>query len=155
MRVAIAQSTALADTPQQRAALADFTQYFFGSGGYYEDNQSAFAQKRAGQQLTASDNYVNSPFLPTIQNDMQVYTNVVEGEIVQADAREDVLANLVRFLNIGLGGSAVLFGLGVTVFIIRSIHRLYQEIEEKNAKLAENNTRLHDIVNHRSANRTS
>ncbi|MEO8955096.1 MAG: diguanylate cyclase [Ktedonobacteraceae bacterium] len=145
LHVAIAQAAALADTPQQRAALADFTQYFFGSGGYYEDNQSAFAQKQAGQQLTASDNYVDSPFLPTIQHDMQIYTSVVEGEIAQADARENVLANVVRFLNIGLGGSAVLFGLGVTVFIIRSIHRLYQQIEEKNARLAENNTRLHAL----------
>ncbi len=142
LRVAVAQATALADTSQQRSALDELTQYFFGSGGYYEDNQSAFAQKRAGQQLSASENYVDSPFLPTIQHDMQIYTKVVEDEITQADAREDVLANLVRFLNIGLGGTAVLFGLGVTVFIIRSINHLYQEIEEKNARLAENNTRL-------------
>lgn len=145
LRVAIAQATVLADTPQQHVALVDFTQYFFGGGGYYEDNQSAFAQKQTGQLLAASDHYVNSPFLPTIQHDMQIYTNVVEGEIAQADARENVLANVVRFLNIGLGGSAVLFGLGVAVFIIRSINRLYQEIEEKNVELAKNNTRLHAL----------
>ena len=145
LRVAIAQATVLADTPQQHVALVDFTQYFFGGGGYYEDNQSAFTEKQAGQLLAASDHYVNSPFLPTIQHDMQTYTNVVEGEIAQADARENVLANVVRFLNIGLGGSAVLFGLGVAVFIIRSINRLYQEIEEKNVELAENNTRLHAL----------
>src|SRR5579872_6712430 len=44
LRVAIAQATVLADTPQQHVVLVDFTQYFFGGGGYYEDNQSAFAQ---------------------------------------------------------------------------------------------------------------
>ncbi len=142
LRVAIAQSTVLADTPQQRAVLDDFMQYFFGSGGYYDDNQSAFAQKEDGQQLTASDNYVDSPFIPTMQNDMQIYSSVVDGEIAQAGAKENMLANMVLFINIGLGGSAILFGLGVTFFIIRSINRLYQEIEEQNAKLAENNTRL-------------
>ncbi|SRR6266487_1713878 len=142
LRVAVASSTALADTPQQRFTLADLTHYFFGSGGYFDDNQIAFAQKRAGQQVAASDNYVDSPFLPTVQHDIQIYTDAVKREITQADANQDALSSLMRFLNLGVGGSAALFGLGIAVFITRTIHRLYQQIEERNAQLAEKNTRL-------------
>ena len=132
LQVVIARATTLADTPEQRDALVNFTRYFFGSGGYYDDNQQIFAQKRAGQDLAAGDNYVDSPFLPAIQHDMQVYLDVVEREITQQDAEQDALARQVQFINIGLGGSALLFGGGVAVFITRSINRLYRQIEEKN-----------------------
>ncbi len=141
LRVALSSATKMADTAEQRSALFDFTYYFFGAGGYY-DGQQAFAQKRAGQDLIASENYVNNPFLSSFQNDIQVYTDVVNREIAQEDASLNSLTTLVRFLNIGLGGSACLFGIGIVVFITRSISRLYLQIEEKNAKLAENNTIL-------------
>ncbi|HLX58935.1 MAG TPA: diguanylate cyclase, partial [Ktedonobacteraceae bacterium] len=143
LRVALSAATAMADTAEQRSALSDFTYYFFGDGGYYESQQAfAFAQKRAGQDLLASQNYVNNPFLSSFQADIQVYTDVVNSEIAQGDARLNSVSTLVRFLNIGLGGSACLFGIGIAVFIARSIGRLYRQIEEKNARLAENNTLL-------------
>jgi len=145
LREGLARATAMADTPGQRDALIDFTQYFFGDGGYYATNQVAFAQKQAGQQLTASDNYVRSPFLVLIQHDIHVYVIVVEREIAQEDAAQDALATLVWYITIGVGGSAVLFGGGVALLIIRSIGRLYRQIEEKNAKLAESNTRLQEL----------
>ncbi len=141
LRVALSSATTMADTAEQRAALSDFTYYFFGDGGYY-DSQQSFAQKRAGQDLIASENYVNNPFLSSFQDDIQVYTDVVNREIAQEDARQNALTTLVRFLNIGLGGSASLFGIGIAVFITRSIGRLYLQIEEKNARLAENNILL-------------
>jgi len=141
LRVALSSATKMADTAEQRSALFDFTYYFFGDGGYY-DSQQAFAQKRAGQDLIASENYVNNPFLSSFQDDIQVYTDVVNREIAQEDARQNSLTTLVQFLNIGLGGSASLFGIGIAVFITRSIARLYLQIEEKNARLAENNTLL-------------
>ncbi len=141
LRVALSSATQLADTAEQRSALSDFTYYFFGDGGYYE-SQQAFAQKRAGQDLLASENYVNNPFLSSFQDDIQVYTDVVNREIAQEDARQNSLTTLVQFLNIGLGGSASLFGIGIAVFITRSIGRLYLQIEEKNARLAENNALL-------------
>jgi len=141
LRVALSSATTMADTAEQRAALSDFTYYFFGDGGYY-DSQQSFAQKRAGQDLIASENYVNNPFLSSFQDDIQVYTDVVNREIAQEDARQNALTTLVRFLNIGLGGSASLFGIGIAVFITRSIGRLYLQIEEKNAMLAENNILL-------------
>src|SRR5579863_1402544 len=143
LRVALSAATAMADTAEQRSALSDFTYYFFGDGGYYESQQAfAFAQKRAGQDLLASQNYVNNPFLSSFQADIQVYTDVVNSEIAQGDARLNSVSTLVRSLNIGLGGSACLFGIGIAVFIARSIGRLYRQIEEKNARLAENNTLL-------------
>ena len=141
LRVALSSATKMADTAEQRSALFDFTYYFFGDGGYY-DSQQAFAQKRAGQDLIASENYVNNPFLSSFQDDIQVYTDVVNREIAQEDARQNSLTTLVQFLNIGLGGSASLFGIGIAVFITRSIGRLYLQIEETNARLAENNTLL-------------
>ena len=141
LRVALSSATTMADTAEQRAALSDFTYYFFGDGGYY-DSQQSFAQKRAGQDLIASENYVNNPFLSSFQDDIQIYTDVVNREIAQEDARQNALTTLVRFLNIGLGGSASLFGIGIAVFITRSIGRLYLQIEEKNAMLAENNILL-------------
>ncbi len=141
LRVVLSSATKMADTDVQRSALFDFTYYFFGNGGYY-DSQQAFAQKRAGQDLIASENYVKNPFLSSFQDDIQVYTDVVNREIAQEDARQNSLTTLVRFLNIGLGGSTCLFGIGITVFITRSIGRLYLQIEEKNARLAENNTLL-------------
>ena len=143
LRVALSSATNMADTAEQRAALSDFTYYFFGDGGYYESQQTfAFAQKRAGQDLIASQNYVNNPFLSSFQDDIQVYTDVVNREIAQEDARQNSLTTLVQFLNIGLGGSACLLGIGIAVFIARSIGRLYRQIEEKNARLAESNTLL-------------
>jgi diguanylate cyclase (GGDEF)-like protein len=146
LRLALAQALALADTPAQRSALDDLTQFFFGIGGYYATNQQIFAQKKANQDLTAGDSYVRSPFLSVIQHDMQIYTDEVEREITQQDAWENSLARLVQFLNIGLGGSASLFGIGIALFITRSIRRLYQQIEEKNAGLAESNTRLEALA---------
>jgi len=131
----------MADTEEQRSALLDFTYYFFGDGVYYDRHQ-VFAQKRAGQDLIASENYVKNPFLSSFQDDIQVYTDVVNREVAQEDARLNSVSTLVRFLNIGLGGSACLFGIGIAVFIARSIGRLYLQIEEKNARLAENNTLL-------------
>lgn len=142
LRVALASATALADTPAQRYALVDFTQYFFGDGGYYANNQQTFALKQAHQNLTASDNYARSPFLAVVQHDMAVYINVVEREITQEDAKKDAVARLVQFINIGLGGGSLLFGMGIALLITRSIKRLYLQIEEKNTKLTENNTLL-------------
>jgi diguanylate cyclase (GGDEF)-like protein len=158
LRVALSSATKMADTIEQRSALYDFTYYFFGSGGYY-DSQQAFAQKRAGQDLIASENYVNNPYLSSFQHDIQIYTDVVNREVEQEDAQLNSLTTLVEFLNIGLGGSVCLFGVGVAVLITRSIKRLYLQIEEKNAKLAENNTLLQalsktdpltDLPNHRA-----
>ena len=60
LRVAVAKLTAIADTPEQRSAMDDFTQFFFGNGGYYALNQQAFAQNRAGQELTARDSYAHA-----------------------------------------------------------------------------------------------
>jgi diguanylate cyclase (GGDEF)-like protein len=143
LRVALSSAATMADTAEQRSALSDFTYYFFGNGGYYDSQQAfAFAQKRAGQDHLARENYVHNPFLSSFQDDIQVYTDVVNREIAQEDARLNSVSTLVRFLNIGLGGSACLFGIGIVVFITRSIGRLYRQIEEKNTRLAENNTLL-------------
>ena len=118
LRVALSSATTMADTAKQRSALYDFTYYFFGSGGYYDSQQAfAFAQKRAGQDFLASQNYVKNPFLSSFQDDIRVYTDVVNGEIAQEDARLNSVSTLVRFLNIGLGGSACLFGIGIVVFL--------------------------------------
>jgi diguanylate cyclase (GGDEF)-like protein len=144
LRVALSSATSMADTAEQRSALSDFIYYFFGAGGYY-DSQQSFAQKRAGQDLLASENYVNNPFLSSFQDDIRVYTEVVNSEIAQEDARLNSVSTLVQFLNIGLGGSACLFGIGIAFFITRSIGRLYLQIEEKNARLAENNTLLQTL----------
>jgi diguanylate cyclase (GGDEF)-like protein/putative nucleotidyltransferase with HDIG domain len=142
LRAAVARARALADTPQQRAALDDFSTYFFGKGGYLADNQTAFAEKQAGQELTADDDYVDSAFFPIVRQDIQIYTDIVEHEIARADASQDMLSNLLRFLNISVGGSAVLFGLVIAFFITRTIHRLYRQLDEQNARLAEQNARL-------------
>ncbi len=142
LRAAVARARALADTPQQRAALDDFSTYFFGKGGYLADNQTAFAEKQAGQELTADDDYVDSAFFPIVRQDIQIYTDIVEHEIARADASQDMLSNLLRFLNISVGGSAVLFGLAIAFFITRTIHRLYRQLDEQNARLAEQNARL-------------
>ena len=45
LRVAVAKLTAIADTPEQRSAMEDFTQFFFGNGGYYALNQQALPSK--------------------------------------------------------------------------------------------------------------
>jgi diguanylate cyclase (GGDEF)-like protein/putative nucleotidyltransferase with HDIG domain len=145
LRAAIASANALADTPAQRNALFDLTQYFFGNGGYYASNQQIFAQKRAGQVLTASDSYAQNPILPVIQQDIQTYTAVVDSEIAREEADQSAVAWLAQILNIGLGGSASFFGLGIAFFITRSIRRLYMRIEEQNALLTENNARLHSL----------
>ena len=142
LRAAVARARALADTPQQRTALDDFSSYFFGKGGYLADNQAAFAEKQAGQELTAEDHYVHSAFFPIVQHDIQVYIDVVGQEITQADVSQDTLSNLVRFINIGVGCCTVLFGLAITLSITRTIHRLYRQVDEQNARLARQNTRL-------------
>ncbi len=139
---ALALAYTLADTPEQRTAIVDFKQYFFGVGGYYASNQQIFAQKQAGQNLTASDAYAQSPIFPTLQQDIQLYTDVVDNEISQEQARESQVAALVRLLNLGVGGSTSLFGLCIAIFITRSIKRLYRRIEEQNERLTGNNTLL-------------
>ncbi|HVB21959.1 MAG TPA: diguanylate cyclase [Ktedonobacteraceae bacterium] len=145
LRTALVLANVLADTATQRNALFDFTQYFFGPGGYYASSQDIFVQKRAGQDLAASEAYARSPILPTIQQDINIYTGVVDQEIAQEEADESAVAQLSKILNIGLGGCASLFGLGIAFFITRSLRRLYQRIEEQNALLIENNARLHSL----------
>jgi diguanylate cyclase (GGDEF)-like protein len=142
LKAAITRATLLADTQAQRNALYDLSQYFFGDGGFYASSQQIFAQKQAGQQLTASDAYAQSPILPTIQQDIQLYTSVVDHEISLQQAQESQDASMVRILNLGIGGSASLFGIAIAVFITRSIKRLYQRIEEQNERLTESNTLL-------------
>ena len=145
LRTAVASANALADTSAQRNALFDFSQYFFGDGGYYASNQDIFAQKQASQVLTASDEYADSPLLPTIQQDIKTYTDVVDHEIAQEQTDEVTVARLNQLLNIGLGGGASLFGLGIAFFIARSIKRLYRQIEEQNVLLIEHNARLQSL----------
>src|SRR5579885_2117136 len=135
LRAAVARARALADTPQQRAALDDFSTYFFGKGGYLADNQTAFAEKQAGQELTADDDYVHSAFFPIVQHDIQVYIDVVGQEITQADVSQDTLSNLVRFINIGVGCCTVLFGLAITLSITRTIHRLYRQLRSEERRV--------------------
>jgi diguanylate cyclase (GGDEF)-like protein len=146
LREAVTVALAFADTPEQRNALAQLTHYFFGKGAYYDDDQAAFAQKRAGQELAASDNYVDSPFLPPIEHYMQLYEGVVEHEIMQAHTDESLAVQLVWTLSVGLGGGAVLSGFGVALLVTRSIKRLHQQIEEKHAKLTEANVRLQALA---------
>ncbi|MEO8970788.1 MAG: hypothetical protein ABI406_04210, partial [Ktedonobacteraceae bacterium] len=98
LRTAIATANTLADTPVQRIALSDFTQYFFGYGGYYASNQEIFAQKQAGQLLGASDAYAQSPILSTVQQDINTYIGVIDGEIAQAQADELANARLNQIL---------------------------------------------------------
>src|SRR6202049_1867420 len=40
LRVALSSAATMADTAEQRSALSDFTYYFFGSGGYYDSQQT-------------------------------------------------------------------------------------------------------------------
>jgi len=145
LRATIAQATALADTQTQRNALFDFTLYYFGNGGYLASNQQAFAQKQAHQILTASDSYARSPFLEVVQQDIQVYADAVGVEIQRENATNDTLAAQVRIINIGLGSTTALLGLGIALFITRSTKRLYEQIEEKNEKLIEQNARLESL----------
>jgi two-component system cell cycle response regulator len=67
---------------------------------------------------------------------------VVDDEISREQAQEAQVAALVRLLNLGVGGSASLFGLGIALFITRSIKRLYRRIEEQNERLTGNNALL-------------
>ncbi len=146
IRESLAEATALADTPQQRDALAQLSYYFFGQGGYYDDSQTSFAIKRADQGVLAGINYTDTPFLPTIQHDTQIYLDVVDREIAQAEADERSAAWIVQSQSIGLGGGGVLFGIGITLLVTRSIKRLYQQIAQKNAELTAINTRLQALA---------
>ncbi|MDQ2906328.1 MAG: bifunctional diguanylate cyclase/phosphodiesterase [Ktedonobacteraceae bacterium] len=146
LRVAVASATSLTDTAEQRAILADFIQSFFGTGGYYASNQEVFNLTQASQAVTANEVYATSPFLATAHQDMQTYIDVVEVEIKQEEANENGITRLVQFLNIGLGGSTTLFGIGIALLFTRSIGRLYRQIEEKNVRLAENNTHLQSLA---------
>ena len=159
LRTAVALANRLADTSAQRNALFDLTQYFFGPGGYDASNQEIFAQKQAGQLLAASEAYARSPILSIIQQDIHIYTSVVDQEIAQVQSEESAVARLNQILNIGLGSGASLFGLSIAFFITRSIRRLYRQIEEQNVLLTENNARLQslsttdqltDLPNHRA-----
>lgn len=141
LRAGIASANALADTQEQRNALNDLTQYFFGKGGYYATNQQIFSQL-ASQHLTASDGFVRSPFITVIVNDAHIYIDVVNREIVREDVSQDALTALIQYGTIGVGVAIVLFGGGTALFITRSVARLYRQIEEKNARLGESNERL-------------
>jgi diguanylate cyclase (GGDEF)-like protein/putative nucleotidyltransferase with HDIG domain len=146
LRQALAQALTLADTPAQRAAISDLQLFFFGPGGYDATTQQIFAQKKANQDLTAGDSYVRSPFLSVIEQDTTIYTTVVEQEITQEQTQEQALANLVRFLNLGVGGGVCFLALGIALFLTRSIGRLYHQIATQNAELAESNTRLQALA---------
>ncbi len=145
LRTAVAKAMSLADTAQQRAALLDFSQYVFGNGGYDATNRQIFALKQAGQFMTASDAYAQSPMLSTMQRDIQLYTKVIDSEIVQTQIYASTIARLVQILNIGLGSSALLVGGSIAMFITRSIQRLYLRIEAQNVYLTAHNIQLQTL----------
>ena len=122
LRNTLVQANVLADTSVQRREIQQFTSYYFGKGGYYEDTQTAFTQKRAGHLQTAYDNFVDTPSTPE-RAAADTYIGNVEAEVAQATASSDAAARLVLILSISLGGLATLLGISIAVLIARSITR--------------------------------
>ena len=128
LRAVLAEAKALADTEVQRKAIQEFDSFYFRPGGYYDDTLAAFKQKQAGQLQAAYDNYVDSLLGPSLAVANR-YANAVEGEIAQETALESAAAHLVQVLNLSLGGLALCLGVGIAIFIARSITRPLAEVQ--------------------------
>ncbi len=135
LRDNLVQAKALADTKEQRTLLQQYTLFYFGKGGYYEDTQTAFAQKRSGQLQAADTNFVDSPNTPEQETATQ-YIAAVEREIAQATTAADNAARLVLFLSLSLGGLAALLGMGITFLIARSITRPLVQVQHAAQQIA-------------------
>jgi len=128
LREVVARAKALADTDVQRHDLQTFTRFYFDKGGYYEDKQTAFTQKRAGQIQAAYDNFVDNPVTPGLDT-ANIYIAAVEREVAQATAAEDTASRLVLILSLSLGGLATLLGAGIAILIARSINRPLAQVQ--------------------------
>jgi diguanylate cyclase (GGDEF)-like protein len=135
LRDVLVQAQALADTDAQRHDIQQFTLYYFGTGGYYQDTQTVFTQKRAGQFQAAYDNLVDTPNTPE-QDIANAYIAAVEHEIAQATVASDTAAHLVLLLSVSLGGLVTLLGIGIAVLIARSITRPLAQVQHAAQQLA-------------------
>ena len=125
----LVQAQALADTEEQRHDIQQFTRYYFGTNGYYQDTQSAFTQKRDGQTQAAYDNFVDTPNTPE-QDTANKYIDAVEREIAQGTAVENTTSRLVQLLSLSLGGLTTLLGIGIAILIARSITRPLIQVQQ-------------------------
>ena len=135
LRDVLIQARALSDTNGQRHDVQTFTLFYFGKGGYYQDTQTAFAQKRSGHLQTAYNNFVDTPNTPE-QDTANTYIAAVEQEVVQATVAADTAARLVLFLSFSLGGLATLLGIGLALLIARSITRPLAQVQHAAQQLA-------------------
>jgi methyl-accepting chemotaxis protein len=117
---AVKRATALADTPEQLAALVEFDTFFHGKDGYVPANDVAFALKDEGKDAEARAMYVSIPFVPALDA-AQRYIDVVQAEINQATQDVSNQGQLAQGLSIGLGVFTVVFGLSVAFYLSLSL----------------------------------
>jgi methyl-accepting chemotaxis protein len=159
LKATVEQAMALADTDVQRAAIAKFRDFywgtkpltdanrqtldaqskevFVGSDSYLFGNEQVFAEARSGQYLKATFDYTTVPFVGALDS-AQVYIDIVQKEIDEQTAAERSAAQLTLVLSISLGLLATLLGLAIAFYLSRSITNRVRAVQANVTSLADN-----------------
>jgi methyl-accepting chemotaxis protein len=158
LKTTVATALALADTDVQRAAIQEFTDFYWGtkpltdadratldaqsqsvfkgSDSYLFANEQVFAEARSGQFLKATFDYTTVPYVPALDS-AQVYIDVVAKQIDQATADVKSAAELTQTLSLGLGILTVLIGLAIGFFLSRRMVRDVKAVQGTLTSLAD------------------
>ncbi len=139
----------LADTQQQRDAIASFQTFFWGStpltaqdqstldaqshavfkgsNSYLFGNEQVFAEARSGAYLKAAFDYTTVPYVQALDS-AQVYIDAVDAEIAQATADQRTAATVSTALTVALGALIVILGVVIAVTITRGLTHGLREV---------------------------
>jgi methyl-accepting chemotaxis protein len=159
LKTTVDQALALADTDQQRADIAKFKDFFWGtraptaadlatldsqsqavyvgSDSYLFGNEQIFTLARSGKYLEAAFEYTTVPYVDSLDA-AEDYVSVVSTEIDRAVTDERAAAQSSLTLSLGLAGLASLLGVVVVFYVSRSISRGAIAVQRTIESLASN-----------------
>jgi diguanylate cyclase (GGDEF)-like protein len=113
-------SNLLADTDEQRAALAQIGYLWSGPNGYLMGNFRAFQLSRAGRVPQAQRAYIESPSVDPVIELTAKYIAECDRLAASAEGRQASLERLAMAIGIGISLAGLLLGLALVYLLSRS-----------------------------------
>jgi diguanylate cyclase (GGDEF)-like protein len=116
----IGASNSLAETDEQRAALAQIGNLWSGTNGYLTENFRAFQLSRAGKVRQAQRAYIASPSVDSVIEMTARYIVECDRLAASAEGRQASLQRLAMIIGIGGSLAGLLLGLVLVYLLSRS-----------------------------------
>jgi methyl-accepting chemotaxis protein len=145
----LATTVELADTQEQRDAIASLRAFFWGTtpltaaneatldvdsqrvftgaDSYLFANEQVFAEARSGAYLSAAFNYTTVPYVPALDA-AQVYIDEVDRQIAAASVEQQAAMDVSTMLTLVLGALVILGGVLIATVITRGLTNGLHEV---------------------------